>query len=160
VIHQLHRSQIIHASLPECWAFFSNPANLTRITPPDLDFRVLRELPPAIYAGLLIEYHVRPLFGIQLTWLTEITHVEGHRYFIDEQRVGPYRLWHHEHHFQAVGQTQTEMRDLVYYALPFSPWSELCHFVVKPRLQQIFDYREKVVNEVFTVPPRAASASA
>lgn len=85
-----------------------------------------------------------------MRWLTEITHVDRPRGFVDEQRVGPYRIWHHEHHFRALADGRTEMRDIVHYVLPFSPFSEIVHpWLVAPQLQRIFDFREKAVREIF-----------
>jgi ligand-binding SRPBCC domain-containing protein len=149
-IHVLRQAQIVPASLEKCWAFFSDPRNLARITPPALDFQVLTELPPEMHPGLMIEYRVRPLFSLPMRWLTEITHVDRPRGFVDEQRVGPYRIWHHEHHFRALADGRTEMRDIVHYVLPFSPFSEIVHpWLVAPQLQRIFDFREKAVREIF-----------
>jgi ligand-binding SRPBCC domain-containing protein len=149
-IHVLERRQIIRATIAECWDFFSNPRNLAEITPKTLDFVVLSELPRKMHPGLVIEYRVRPLLGIPMTWLTEITHVEEPRYFVDEQRVGPYKIWHHEHFFEALPDGRIELRDLVHYVLPFSPFSEVIHpILVKPQLDQIFAYREKAVRERF-----------
>ncbi len=133
--------------------FFSNPANLSKITPPNLDFKIIGELPDEIYPGMMIEYRVRPLFGIPLTWVTEITHVEQPRFFVDEQRVGPYKIWHHEHHFEPVGRGRIKMTDLVTYQLPFTPLSEAFHpFLVAPELRKIFDYRERIIPEIFVSP--------
>lgn len=149
VVHTFQQSQVLDATLEECWSFFSDPRNLARITPPALDFTVLSELPPRISPALMIRYRVRPLFGIPLTWLTEITLVDEPHRFVDEQRVGPYRLWHHEHTFVRVSDTQTEVRDLVHYALPWSPWSELLHpILVAPQLRKIFAFRERAVPEL------------
>jgi ligand-binding SRPBCC domain-containing protein len=160
-IHQLHRTQVIEASLYDCWGFFSNPGNLSRITPANLHLELIHELPPVMYAGLFIEYRVRPFRGVKFTWLTEITRVEEGRYFIDEQRLGPYRLWHHEHHFRALDDHRTEMRDSIWYMLPFSPWSEFAHsWLVRPRLKQIFDYRERVTTEIFTALRKGESSIA
>jgi ligand-binding SRPBCC domain-containing protein len=98
----------------------------------------------------MIEYRVRPLLGFPMRWLTEITHVEPGRFFVDEQRIGPYRIWHHEHHFKALENGQTEMSDRITYVLPFSPLSELVHpILVKPQLTKIFAFREKAVRELF-----------
>ena len=96
-IYQLERTQTISLGIEACWRFFSDPRNLRKITPPEMNFRIKRDLPPAVYPGLMIEYTVSPLFGIPLTWLTEIVHVDAPHRFVDEQRVGPYRIWHHEH---------------------------------------------------------------
>jgi ligand-binding SRPBCC domain-containing protein len=149
-IHVLRSTQSFPATLEECWAFFSDPRNLAQITPPALDFQVLGDVPPAIYPGLLIQYRVRPLLGVPVTWLTEITHVETSRRFIDEQRVGPYALWHHEHTFTEREDGRTEIRDVVHYVLPLGWLGNLAHpFVVAPTLRKIFAFREKAVRARF-----------
>ena len=146
-IHTLKKSQIIPA---ECWNFFSNPRNLAKITPASLDFKVVSELPAAIYPGMMIEYRVRPLLGIPAKWLTEITCVEPMTRFVDEQRVGPYKLWHHEHTFERLDNKRVLARDLVTYVLPFAPFGDLAEpLIVRPQLNKIFDYRTKVVSELF-----------
>ena len=145
-IHVLRRTQVVAASLSQCWAFFSDPRNLAELTPRALDFRVLSELPPAIYPGMMIEYRVRPLLGVPMTWLTEITHVEAPHRFVDEQRVGPYAVWHHEHFFTALEGGRTEIRDVVHYVLPLGWLGNLTHpFIVAPELEKIFAFREKAV---------------
>ncbi|MHA3773402.1 SRPBCC family protein [Verrucomicrobiota bacterium sgz303538] len=149
-IHVLQRTQVVRASIEECWEFFSNPHNLAAITPRALNLVVLNELPTHVHPGLMIEYRVRPILGIPLTWLTEITHVEELRYFVDEQRVGPYRLWHHEHFFTSIGNGHVEIRDRVHYVLPFTPLSEIVHpFIVLPQLEKIFAFREQAVRQRF-----------
>jgi ligand-binding SRPBCC domain-containing protein len=148
-IHQLRRTQIIRATPEACWDFFSNPANLRRITPPSLDFQVLSPLPPRMHPGLMIEYRVRPVLGIPMTWLTEITHVEAPHYFVDEQRVGPYQVWHHEHRFTPLDDGRIECLDLVTYVLPFGWLGNLAHpLLVRPQLEAIFRHRERVVAEL------------
>lgn len=150
MIHVLETTQTIPVSTEQAWDFFSDPRNLSKITPPELDFTVLTALPERIYAGMMIEYRVRPLLGIPARWLTEITHVEPGKFFVDEQRIGPYKIWHHEHHFRPRGADQTEIYDRVTYVLPFGPFGNLVHpFLVKPQLSKIFAYREKVVREMF-----------
>lgn len=150
-IHILRKKQILRASREEAWQFFSSPHNLARITPPELCFDVLtKDLPERIYAGLMIAYRVRPLLGIPLTWLTEITHVREGECFVDEQRIGPYAIWHHEHRFHVIGDGCIEMEDRVTYVLPLQPIGDLVHpFLVKPQLDRIFAHREKVVRELF-----------
>ncbi len=149
-IHTLERTQSVPASMETCWSFFSDPRNLARITPLELGFEVLSELPERMHPGLMIEYRVRPLFGIPLTWLTEITHVQEPFLFVDEQRVGPYRIWHHEHHFAKAGDGTVTMRDKVTYQLPLTPFSEIAHpILVAPQLRRIFSYRDEAVRKIF-----------
>jgi len=149
-IHTLERTIIVAASLEACWSFFSDARNLSRLTPPELGLEITSELPPVIYPGLMIQYRVRPVAGIPLTWLTEITHVrEGHS-FVDEQRTGPYRIWHHEHTFADAGGGMVTMHDKVTYALPFWPLGEVAHpLLVAPQLRRIFAFREEAVRRVF-----------
>jgi ligand-binding SRPBCC domain-containing protein len=149
-IHVLQRRQVLPIAVDECWAFFSDPRNLPKITPASLDFTVLGTLPERMHSGLMIQYRVRPLLRIPVRWLTEITHVEPGRYFVDEQRVGPYQVWHHEHWFEGISPGRTEVRDLVHYVLPFGILGDLVHqLFVRAELKRIFDYREGVVSELF-----------
>lgn len=141
-IYTLQRAQTVRMPLAPCWEFFSNPANLARITPPTLGFQVRSQLPREIYPGLMIRYTVSPLFGIPMTWLTEITHVRKPNFFVDEQRVGPYRLWHHEHTFTALSEHETEVSDLVHYVPPLGPIGVLLNaLVIRPQLDAIFAFR-------------------
>ena len=136
--------------MAECWSFFSNPANLSEITPPALRFTVLSELPAQVHPGLMIRYRVSPFAGIPMTWLTEITQVQEPHYFVDEQRVGPYRIWHHEHFFRALGAGETEVRDLVHYVPPFGILGGLLNrLIIARQLAQIFDYREEQLIRLF-----------
>lgn len=148
--YTLERTQTIRAAIGDCWDFFSNPANLSKITPASFGFRVLSELPPVIYEGLMLRYCVRPLMGIPLTWVTEITRVRGPGYFADEQRTGPYAMWRHEHFFRELEAGRVEIRDVVHYALPFGPLGRAVHaLTVKHKINYIFDYREKAVSGLF-----------
>lgn len=148
-IYTLRRTQVVALPLDGCWSFFSNPANLSRITPPQLGFRVRSELPGKIYPGLMIRYTVSPLLGIPMTWLTEITQVQKPHFFVDEQRVGPYRLWHHEHSFRAVGDTETEVSDLVHYVPPLGPFGAVVNaLVIRRQLEAIFDFRAAQFAEI------------
>lgn len=150
-VHTLHTKQIIRATRQEAWDFFSNPRNLAKITPPELGFEIISpDLPPSMRAGMMIAYRVRPLLGLPMTWLSEITLVEPGVRFIDEQRVGPYAVWHHEHEFHDLGDGRIEMEDKATYVLPFAPLGDLAHaWLVKPQLKRIFAYREKAVRELF-----------
>ncbi len=104
-----------------------------------------------VYEGMIITYKITPLLGIKMDWMTEITHVKEHEYFIDEQRFGPYALWHHEHHFEEV-KGGVNMKDILYYAVPYGPIGRIANGVlVAKEIQQIFTYREKAINELFGV---------
>lgn len=149
MIYKLEDTQIVPASLKETWKFFSQPQNLKEITPPGFGFEVQGKPEKRIYPGMLIEYRVRPLLGIPLTWLTEITQVRDQEYFCDEQRAGPYRIWHHEHFFEAQGGKTTRMRDLVTYALPFGLAGRIALPIVRSKLRKIFEYRRDAVIRIF-----------
>jgi len=150
MIHVLKKSQAVCADVRTCWKFFSDPHNLAKITPPNLDFHVVSDLPGEIHEGMMIEYRVRPLLGIPMTWLTEISRVRAPHYFVDEQRVGPYAVWHHEHEFSEMEDGRTQMIDRVHYVLPLSPISEVVHaLLVSPQLESIFDYRIRAVEKIF-----------
>jgi len=149
-IHTLETRQVIKASLQQAWDFFSSPRNLSRITPPEMGFTILSDLPERMFAGMMIEYKVTPLFGIPITWLTEISQVREGEFFVDEQRVGPYAIWHHEHHFKDLGDGRVEMHDRVTYVPPCGLLGELVHpFIIKPQLDKIFAFREQAVTELF-----------
>jgi ligand-binding SRPBCC domain-containing protein len=148
-MYQLIRKQIVHTDLETCWEFFSNPANLKLITPEYMGFDVKTETPKEMYEGLIIAYKVSPLLNIPMEWVTEITHVRDKSFFVDEQRVGPYKLWHHEHHFKEV-EGGVEMIDIVSYQPPFGILGKLVHpFIIRPKLEQIFAYRIQKVNSIF-----------
>ena len=145
-IYTLQRTQRVTATLDECWSFFSDARNLSKITPPALDFRIKTDLPAKVYPGLMIQYTVSPLLGIPVSWLTEIVQVRAPFYFADEQRVGPYRVWHHEHFFAEVGGGQVDMRDLIHYVPPFGPLGAILNMlVIRPQLERIFAYREQIL---------------
>jgi ligand-binding SRPBCC domain-containing protein len=148
-IFKLYRKQLIRRDVEFAWDFFSNPNNLSEITPQDMGFEVTSDLPRKMYAGLIITYKVRPLLGIPVTWVTEITHVREQKYFVDEQRFGPYRFWHHSHKFESVAEG-TMMEDTVYYGLPFGIIGRIANWLfVRRRLEQIFDYRYEVLEKYF-----------
>jgi ligand-binding SRPBCC domain-containing protein len=154
-LHHLAASQVVPLSIEDAWSFFSDPRNLAIITPPDMGFLIHTPLPDRMYAGMLIEYTVRPAFNIPVRWVTEITHVRDHEYFVDEQRAGPYSFWHHEHHFRPVAGG-VETIDLVSYRLPLGPLGDLANrLVVASRLAHIFEFRRKVLAERFGTLPSA-----
>lgn len=148
-MYQLIRKQIVRTDLTTCWEFFSNPANLKVITPEYMGFDVKTNTPNEMYEGLIIAYNVSPLLKIPMEWVTEITHVKDKSFFVDEQRVGPYKLWHHEHHFKEV-EGGVEMIDIVSYQPPFGILGKMVHpFLIKPKLEQIFAYRFQKVEAIF-----------
>ncbi|WPR71056.1 SRPBCC family protein [Flavobacterium sp. NG2] len=141
--------QYVNASLDECWAFFSNPKNLQKITPEDMGFIITDYDGKSMYAGQIIQYKVSPLLGIKLPWVTEITIVKDRSYFIDEQRFGPYAMWHHKHFFEATDKG-VKMTDVVHYGLPLGFLGQIMNtLVVKNKLKAIFEHRERMVNEIF-----------
>jgi ligand-binding SRPBCC domain-containing protein len=149
LMYQLKRQQLVKTDMATCWDFFSSPGNLQKITPKYMGFDVLTEVPEKMYEGLMIEYRVRPLLGIPMNWITEITHVKEHQFFVDEQRKGPYRIWHHEHHFETV-DNGVLMSDIVSYELPFGILGKIAHpILVQRKLNEIFDFRFEIVEEIF-----------
>ena len=149
-VYSLKTVSILPISLDAAWDYFSRPDNLKDITPTELGFTIRsKHHGSTMYAGQIIEYTVKPVLGIPLYWMTEITHVEDKRFFVDEQRFGPYSLWHHQHHFKAI-EGGVEMTDIVHYKLPFWFLGDIAHgLFVKKQLQGIFDFRTKRVEELF-----------
>lgn len=149
-IHRLYSEQRLPIGLEEAWSFFSTPANLNRITPADMHFEIISGAGEPSYAGQIIVYRLKPLFNIPMTWVTEITQCVEGRYFVDEQRYGPYRFWHHLHRFREL-QDGVLMEDELYYALPYGPFGEwMGQLFLHRRIREIFSYREKVLNELFS----------
>jgi len=150
-IYTLTRKQFLPISLEEAWAFFSSPKNLAKITPKHMgfDIKYISNNGSPTYPGQLIRYKISPLPGIKMTWLTEITHVQVPNYFVDEQRFGPYALWHHQHRFTEV-DGGVEMVDEVNYAIPLGILGRIANAVfVKHELDRIFDYRYEALEKLF-----------
>ncbi|MBS1577453.1 MAG: SRPBCC family protein [Bacteroidetes bacterium] len=149
-VYSIKRTQEIPVTLEGAWNFFSNPANLQAIAPQKMGFKIIsKHHGGKMYAGQLIEYKLRPVWNIPLYWMTEITHVEDKKYFVDEQRYGPYALWHHQHHFREVN-AGIEMTDIVHYKIPFWLIGDLANSLfVKKQLNAIFDYRFQKIEELF-----------
>lgn len=149
MIHYLHREQSIPAPLPLLWKYFSEPSNLNLITPPDMNFEIITGGDVEMYEGQIIEYKVEFIRGVRSLWLTEITHVRENEYFVDEQRLGPYRFWYHEHTFEPM-ENSVKMTDHVTYAAPFGLLGDIVHAVwIQQRLKSIFDYRCRKISETF-----------
>jgi ligand-binding SRPBCC domain-containing protein len=141
-IYLLEASQYLNISMEEAWQFFSSPDNLSLITPSRMGFRITSGTPAVMYPGQIITYRVSPFWGFTTNWVTEITHVSPSRLFVDEQRLGPYRLWHHEHHFEKKDKGIL-MTDRVYYRLPFGFLGQIVHALfVRRQLKKIFLFRE------------------
>jgi ligand-binding SRPBCC domain-containing protein len=147
-VHSFEREQMIRTDLDAAWQFISSPANLDAITPPDLAFSIVSPVPREMHDGLLVEYRIRiPWVGRQ-TWLTEIKHIREGESFVDEQRIGPYRLWYHYHHIEPHPEG-VRFYDRVTYALPYGPLGALAHALfVRRTLRRIFDFREKRLQEL------------
>ncbi len=148
-IYTLSVEQSFPISLSEAWNFFSSPTNLEKITPNYMGFKITSGKPIKIYSGQIISYKVNLLFGLKSNWVTEITQVDEGKLFVDEQRFGPYRMWHHEHHFKEIKE-RTLMTDIVSYKIPFGIFGRIAQLLfIKKQLKEIFDYRKKVLGELF-----------
>ncbi|WP_231427447.1 MULTISPECIES: SRPBCC family protein [Pedobacter] len=148
-------TQKIPVGLDTAWDFFSSPLNLAEITPKDMTFDVTTPNMEntKMYPGLIITYKVSPLFGVKLDWVTEITHVKDREYFIDEQRFGPFAFWHHQHHFQEI-DGGVLMHDILHYSVGWGPIGNVANAaVVKNKINGIFDFRYKKVEELFGKMP-------
>ena len=145
----LTRRQVLLTDPETAWRFFSDPANLRLITPPWLDFRITSPVPESIYAGLIIAYRIRPLAGIAVPWVSEITQVDPPRFFVDEQKLGPYRFWHHQHWLRAV-DGGVEKTDQVHYALPAGLIGIGLHtLLIRRKLDEIFRFRYDALARIF-----------
>lgn len=149
-MYQLRKTLAIPISVSEAWEFFSFPDNLSKITPSYMNFKILyRSDAGEMYPGMIISYKVNPLFKISIKWTTEITQIKKHKYFIDNQIQGPYKIWHHEHHFKEI-KNGTEMRDLLFYNVPFGLIGKLVHQIfIRKRIEEIFYFREVKIKELF-----------
>ena len=149
IIYRLETIQNLPISQSEAWDFLSDPKNLKRITPDYMGFKIVSGAAERMFAGQIIQYVVTPLLNIPTTWVTEITHVEEGNYFVDEQRFGPYDLWHHKHFIKPI-EKGVEMIDIVDYKIPFGVLGRIAHpLIVAPKLKEIFEYRKKALIELF-----------
>lgn len=147
--YQFKRTQEIEKPIQDVWDFISDPANLKVITPDYMGFDITsKDIASKMYPGMIISYKVSPLLGIKLNWVTEITQVRDKKYFVDEQRVGPYKIWHHQHILEA-SENGTLMTDIVSYKPPFGILGNLANPIIKNKLKEIFDYRSKVISNIF-----------
>ena len=147
-LHRIHRRQVIPTSILEAWEFFSTPVNLSKITPPWLNLTVISDIPRSMHSGMIISYRITPLPCMSTPWVSEITHVEAPIYFVDEQRLGPFRFWHHQHLFKEVDR-DVEMQDIVNYAMPLGPIGEMVHAIsLRKKVEAIFDFRQKALEQI------------
>ena len=148
-IYTFHKKQNLPISIDVAWQFLSNPFNLKLITPVYMSFDIISGADRPMYPGQIVQYIVTPILGIKTKWLTEITHVVNKKYFVDEQRYGPYALWHHKHFIKEI-ENGVEMEDIIDYKVPFGWIGQLFHpYLVKPKLEEIFEYRQKKLVELF-----------
>ncbi|WP_436514531.1 SRPBCC family protein [Ekhidna sp. To15] len=148
-IYTLEVMQQLPIGLPEAWEFFSSPKNLALITPKHMGFKITSNDQEKMFAGQIISYKLSPLPGIKTNWVTEITHVDDQKFFVDEQRFGPYSMWHHEHHF-AENEKGVLMTDRVSYKIPFGFLGGIAQSLfVKRQLEGIFNYRLKALKDMF-----------
>ena len=151
--YQLVKEQLILASMTEVWEFISSPENLREITPEYMGFDITsKNLPKKMYPGMIISYRVKPLLGIPMTWVTEITQVVEKRYFVDEQRIGPYSFWHHQHIVEDTDKGVL-MTDIVSYKPPMAFLGSMANkLFIRHQLERIFAYRENALKKKFGVP--------
>lgn len=148
-IYRLHKKQKLPITVEKAWEFLSDPKNLKTITPDYMGFHILSGADRPMYAGQIIQYIVTPVLGIKTKWVTEITHVIDKHYFVDEQRFGPYSLWHHKHFIKEI-EGGVEMEDIIDYKIPLGILGQAMHpILVQPKLNEIFDYRQKKLVELF-----------
>jgi ligand-binding SRPBCC domain-containing protein len=148
-LYQLHSKQALPISKHKAWNFLSDPANLKVITPEHMGFIILSGADRPMFAGQIIQYKVSPFPGYTTKWVTEITQVKEGEYFVDEQRFGPYALWHHKHFIKEI-DGGVEMEDIIDYKIPFGILGQLAHpLIVKKQLLEIFRYREQKLKELF-----------
>ena len=140
-MHQLKQEQFLPVTLDEAWHFFATPKNLNEVTPENMVFEIISEIPDIMYEGLLLHYRMKPMLNFHVNWGTEITHIKEKDYFVDEQRSGPYKIWHHEHHFKAV-TGGVLMTDILHYDIGKSAFGWLAGILfVHKKVTNIFKFR-------------------
>ena len=148
-IYMFHRKQKLPITLNEAWEFLSNPRNLSTLTPKEMNFTIISNDDKPMYAGQVIQYSVTPIAGIKAKWISEITHLVDGKYFVDLQLYGPYAFWHHKHFIHEI-DGGVEMEDIIDYKVPLGILGQIFHpFLVKPKLEEIFRYRQKKLIEIF-----------
>jgi len=148
--YQLHKEQKLNAKISDVWNFAVSPKNLQRITPDKMGFEITsKNSEEKIYPGMIITYKVSPILNIKMNWVTEITQVKENKFFIDEQRLGPYKMWHHQHIF-IDNEDHVLMKDIVTYIPPFGLLGDIANkLFIKRQLNEIFNYRFVEMNKIF-----------
>lgn len=148
-IYKIKIKQELKDSVEDLWKFLSSPKNLDEITPKELNFKITSELPENMYSGQIITYKIKILPMVYFTWVTEIKNVSENNYFIDEQRFGPYKFWHHQHKIESAGNNVI-MHDIVHYAVPYGIIGQILHFFfIRKKLEDIFSYRKNYFESKF-----------
>ena len=148
-IYTLHKTQKLPISLDDAWEFLCNPANLSKLTPNEMNMKIISGADRPMYAGQVLQYSVTPLPGFKTKWVSEITQYEEKKYFVDLQLYGPYAFWHHKHFVHEI-EGGVEMEDIIDYKVPLGILGRLVHpFLVKPKLESIFDYRREQLEQLF-----------
>jgi ligand-binding SRPBCC domain-containing protein len=148
-MYQLYQEQVLDANIEELWEFVSRPENLNEITPPEMDFTIITDVPDKMHNGLLVEYKVTlPIFGAS-EWVTELKHIIPEKQFVDEQRLGPYTFWYHYHGLEET-ESGIKMIDHVRYVPPYGPFGKIANsLIISSKLDEVFSYRKKVMDERF-----------
>ncbi len=147
--YRLYQKQCLSTDIQTAWNFFTNPSNLSKITPNYIDFKIIKKLSPEMHPGMLLVYKIKPILRVPMKWVTEIIQVYEPVWFVDEQRSGPYRFWRHQHIFREV-EGGVQMEDIIDYALPFGPLGRVVHLLmVRKKLQNIFNFRREVLDQIF-----------
>ena len=149
-IYTLTTEQVLNVTLDKAWDFFSSPDNLQKITPKEMGFEITSVVDKRAYPGQIVTYKVGIMPGVRSSWVTEITQVKDNVFFIDEQRFGPYKMWHHEHWFEELSDGKTLMKDKISYKIPFGPLGHLAQNIfIKKQLFAIFEHRYVILEKLF-----------
>ncbi len=149
-IYTLVSEQVLNIPINEAWSYFSSPENLSNITPAEMNFKITSDIGSKVYKGQIITYKVCPLPFLKTNWVTEITQVKENSFFIDEQRFGPYKMWHHEHWFESIDANNTLIKDKISYKIPLGFLGHIAQILfVKNQLNSIFEYRYKILEKLF-----------
>ena len=149
-LYTLYAKQTVNKEVGVLWDFFRKPRNLNQLTPKDVDFKIISGKSDDFYEGKIISYKIKPFKLVALNWVTEISQIKEGSYFIDNQISGPYKMWHHEHHFKSNADGTTEIIDKVKYKVPFYILGRLMHKIfISRKLLDIFIFRQKKINELF-----------